>query len=113
MRNTDGKKLSLMANMGLTRVLLVPLLFMALMSLHVFANDDHHHDTSEKSGEDQIVQKFCPVQPEEEIDPDLFVDYQGQKVFLCCKMCQKKFLANPTPYLSRLPQFAALSPGDP
>jgi len=40
------------------------------------------------------------------IDPALFVDYQGQRVYLCCNTCVKLFSENPEEYLKTLPQLA-------
>jgi len=49
----------------------------------------------------QQVQVTCPVMGNE-IDPLVFTDYKGQKVFFCCKGCDKKFDANPAKYLPKL-----------
>lgn len=48
---------------------------------------------------------YCPVFPEEKIDPSLAVDDQGKIVYLCCMGCVRKFQANPENYRSNLPQF--------
>ncbi|HNS22153.1 MAG TPA: YHS domain-containing protein [Sedimentisphaerales bacterium] len=52
-----------------------------------------------------IEQKTCPVMEGNPIDPNLFVEYKGKKVYFCCKGCPEKFLANPEKYLAKLPQF--------
>ncbi len=56
-----------------------------------------------------LTNSMCPVMTDEVVDPDISVDYQGQKVYLCCKKCKKKFLANPTAYLVNLPELVSLS----
>ena len=40
------------------------------------------------------------------IDKNIFVEYQGKKVYFCCKECVAKFQADPQKYLAKLPQFA-------
>lgn len=56
-----------------------------------------------------LTNTYCPVQPEEEVDPDYSVEYEGKRVYFCCRKCRTKFLANPEAYLANLPQFAAAS----
>ena len=45
---------------------------------------------------------MCPVLTDEPVDPSIWVDYQGRRVYLCCQRCRKKFLEDPTPYLAAL-----------
>jgi hypothetical protein len=41
------------------------------------------------------------------VDPGVYVDYQGKRVYFCCTTCQAAFRKEPGKYLPRLPQFAA------
>ena len=50
----------------------------------------------------KVGNAFCPVMPEEAIDPNFFTMYEGRTVFLCCKRCLTKFDANPSAYLANL-----------
>ena len=52
-----------------------------------------------------IEQKTCPVMEGNPIDPNIYVEYQGKKVYFCCASCKATFLANPEKYLAKLPQF--------
>ena len=61
--------------------------------------------TSEEPAPAQITNEFCPVMPEEPVDPNFFVDYQGQRVYLCCRRCQAKFTADPEAYVVNLASF--------
>ena len=36
------------------------------------------------------------------IDPSLYVDHEGQRIFFCCKMCVQMFTENPGEYLPNL-----------
>ncbi len=53
----------------------------------------------------EIEQKICPVL-ELPIDKNVFVEYQGKKVYFCCTDCKAVFEKNPEKYLSKLPQFS-------
>jgi YHS domain-containing protein len=50
-------------------------------------------------------QTTCPVMGEP-IDKNIFIEYQGKKVYFCCNACPDLFKANPEKYISKLPQFA-------
>jgi len=50
-------------------------------------------------------QTKCPVSGKP-IDPEHFVEYKGQKVYLCCPNCPKAFEADPEKFVAKLPQFA-------
>jgi len=50
-------------------------------------------------------QTTCPVMKGNPIDTDIFVEYQGKKVYFCCDDCKAAFLKNPEKYVADLPQF--------
>jgi len=52
-----------------------------------------------------VTNEFCPVTTTERIDKNVFVDYDGQRVYFCCKKCRKEFLADPDKYLLNLSRF--------
>jgi uncharacterized UBP type Zn finger protein len=52
-----------------------------------------------------IEQTTCPVMVGNPIDKNVFVMYQGKKVYFCCPECKAKFQADPEKYLDKLPQF--------
>ncbi len=54
--------------------------------------------------------EMCPVMPEEEIDPEIFTEYQGKKVYLCCKKCLRKFTQNPEAYAANLASSSEIEP---
>jgi len=61
---------------------------------------------------DPVTNTLCPVMGHA-VDPEVFVEYQGKKVYFCCRGCDKKFLASPERYLGKLPQFALAAPAAP
>ena len=46
-------------------------------------------------------QMTCPVGGMA-IDKEVFVDYQGARVYFCCDMCPKEFMKNPDRYLKEM-----------
>jgi YHS domain-containing protein len=49
-------------------------------------------------------QTTCPVMGGK-INKDIFVEYEGKKVYFCCAGCEGKFNAEPDKYTALLPQF--------
>jgi len=49
-------------------------------------------------------QTLCPVTGDK-IDPKVFVEYKGKKVYFCCSSCESTFNKNPEKYVAKLPQF--------
>jgi len=49
-------------------------------------------------------QTICPVMSNP-INKDVFVEYQGKKVYFCCPECKAKFNADPEKFIAKLPQF--------
>lgn len=50
-------------------------------------------------------QTTCPVMGGP-INKDIFIEYEGKKVYFCCNGCPDVFKADPQKYLAKLPQFA-------
>lgn len=61
--------------------------------------------SSTSSGTEGIEQTTCPVMNGNPINKNVFVEYQGKKVYFCCPECKAKFNADPEKYLDKLPQF--------
>jgi len=59
------------------------------------------HEQSESAPAGEIAQKSCPVMGNP-INPDIYVDYEGRRVYFCCQACVAKFKANPEKYLANL-----------
>jgi len=49
-------------------------------------------------------QTTCPVMGGA-INPDIFTEHKGKKVYFCCPSCKGKFEQEPEKYTSKLPQF--------
>ena len=46
-------------------------------------------------------QTVCPVMGGK-INKDLYVDYQGQRIYFCCSSCKETFLKEPEKYMKKL-----------
>jgi hypothetical protein len=51
----------------------------------------------------------CVVLPDEPVDPSVTAEWNGRTVAFCCKMCRKKFLADPESFAPLLPPLARQS----
>ena len=49
-------------------------------------------------------QKVCPVMGEK-LNPEIFVDHNGKRIYFCCKGCIEKFKAEPEKYMKKLNGF--------
>ena len=52
-------------------------------------------------GKAEIAQKLCPVTGEL-INPNIFVDYDGRRIYFCCDMCPPQFKKDPEKFLKKL-----------
>jgi YHS domain-containing protein len=50
------------------------------------------------------INAMCPVMPDDEVDGDYTLVYEGRVIGFCCEDCVDKFRANPQRYLPRLPK---------
>lgn len=64
----------------------------------------HHSHAVPASETPAAIQPLCPVM-DTPIDPSIYVEYKGQRVYFCCPGCDRKFLADPERYVGKLPQF--------
>ena len=50
----------------------------------------------------KIAQQTCPVMEGNKINPKLFVDHAGRRIYFCCKMCIDTFKKDPEKYLKKV-----------
>lgn len=46
--------------------------------------------------------EYCPVTTSETADPNIYLDYEGQRIHFCCNKCKRDFIADPDAYLADL-----------
>lgn len=51
-----------------------------------------------------LAQGTCPVMVSNPVDDSLYIDYQGERIFFCCKPCVEAFTESPEKYLGNVPQ---------
>ena len=54
-----------------------------------------------KKGEEKKPQTTCPVM-EGKINKNIYTDYQGQRIYLCCKGCIIAFEKDPEKYMKKI-----------
>ncbi|TVM15032.1 hypothetical protein DPQ33_16215 [Oceanidesulfovibrio indonesiensis] len=47
-------------------------------------------------------QETCPVLGSELQNKEVYVDYEGKRIYFCCPGCDKQFLENPEKYLKEM-----------
>ncbi|MCC6906641.1 MAG: hypothetical protein IT430_01755 [Phycisphaerales bacterium] len=45
---------------------------------------------------------MCPVITDEPIDPEIYSEYQGRRVYFCCQKCKRQFDRGPEPFMVNL-----------
>lgn len=48
------------------------------------------------------IQTTCPVSGETLEDKDLYTDFEGRRIYFCCKKCEKSFASDPHKYLNKM-----------
>ncbi|MCD6392824.1 MAG: YHS domain-containing protein [Planctomycetes bacterium] len=64
--------------------------------------------TGHAVGPESVTNEYCPVLTDKKVDPEVFSDYDGKRVYFCCQACKAEFGENPEKYLGRLPQFGSM-----
>ena len=60
--------------------------------------------TAGQQAQEAMVQTTCPIMGGA-VNKAIFVEYQGRKVYFCCKGCETEFNKDPAKYVAKLPQF--------
>jgi YHS domain-containing protein len=55
------------------------------------------------TGAEDVAQTHCPVMGGA-INPEVYIEYKGVKIYFCCWGCDDKFLADPEKYIPKLPE---------
>ena len=45
--------------------------------------------------------QMCPVIPDEKVDPSIFVEYEGKRIYVCCEKCRKRVLEDPAAWFAK------------
>ncbi len=56
---------------------------------------EHQSDTEHAEALPAGANQMCPVMPEEKVDPSLYVEYKGRKIYVCCQKCKKRVEEDP------------------
>lgn len=47
--------------------------------------------------------EYCPVMPKTKVEADLWLDYEGQRIYFCHEVCKARFRRAPEKYVTSLP----------
>jgi len=53
------------------------------------------------AGQPEIAQKICPVMGNP-IDPNMYTDYEGRRIYFCCQSCKTAFAKDPEKYIAKV-----------
>jgi len=59
--------------------------------------------------DESVVNLWCPVWTDEKTDPEIWLEFEGRKVYFCCERCRRKFKRDPARYRQGLASVLALA----
>jgi len=98
-------RMQIICGVCLLFVLLVGMESVAIAQAGEQQNHAHNHATVVESGQTPPANIFCPVMPDMKVNPQMYSDYKGKRVYFCCATCRAAFEREPEKYLALLPQF--------
>ncbi len=71
---------------------------------------EHHEETVHEHGHggEHVealpagANQMCPVMPDEKVDPSLYVEYKGKRIYVCCKKCVKRVKEDPAAWYAKV-----------
>ncbi len=73
---------------------------------------DADADGAPKATPAKIAQQTCPVMEGNKINPKLFADYKGRRIYFCCPGCNATFQKDPEKYIKKVDaELASLKAG--
>ncbi len=83
-----------------TRLCLLALLAVIVLSA---ANAVAADPSTAAAAPPSITNEYCPVMAKTKAKADLWLDYQGQRIYFCHEVCKSRFKRAPEKYLANLP----------
>ncbi len=90
-----------MKTIALTTALLVAVALFAGCDSKADKADEHDSGTGHVEALPAGVNQICPVEPEEKVDPSLYVEYKGKRIYVCCKKCVKRVNEDPAAWYAK------------
>ncbi len=94
------KKLSVL---GCVMLLTIGLLVTGCKKKSEEEHVDHEHEHGEKSADvlPEGANLMCPVMPDEKALASLYVEFNGEKIYLCCKKCLSRVKDDPAEWYAK------------
>lgn len=83
-------------------LLLASLMLTACGAVVLAAQDTSAFAAPAKDSAGKPVNRFCPIERENEVDPKVTVVYEGKTIAFCCADCIAKFQADPKKFTKDL-----------
>lgn len=91
---------------------LVGACFLTFCTAFLWASEsDEQHENQKEAPQANATegsQKVCPVR-KGDIDPEVFIEYQGQRIYFCCPGCDGKFSKDPEKYFGEMEERGELA----
>lgn len=69
------------------------------------------HEEGSPPNDGSVTNALCPVTVDEPVDPSIYVQYEGSRIYFCCQRCRKQFLEDPQAYVQNV-SVTSVSEGD-
>ena len=73
-----------------------------VLALVLMGCDRNKSSAAMAASGDEIAQKTCPVMEGNKINPKIYVDYEGRRIYFCCQMCPPMFKKDPAKYIAKV-----------
>lgn len=81
---------------------IVALIAVAPVGLRPAGAADSSDGEISESAQPNVTNEICPVMTDERVDPEIFIEFEGQRVYFCCQRCKVKFQRNAEPFRDSL-----------
>ena len=62
----------------------------------------HEHGSTDLKALPAGANQMCPMMPDEKVDPSLYVEYKGKRIYVCCKKCAKRVQEDPAAWYAKV-----------
>jgi hypothetical protein len=83
-------------------ICLVAIVAMSLRKTQDHARHEHGHGEEHVEALPAGANQMCPVMPDEKVDPSLYVEYKGKRIYVCCKKCDKRVKEDPAAWYAKV-----------
>ena len=64
--------------------------------------EGHAHSMETTGTLPEGANQMCPVMPDQKVDPAIFVEHMGKRIYLCCEKCRNRVLEDPAAWYAKV-----------